>query len=200
MDSPRHSGAMKAISDSLPGGNLPATGSLPVVRAVCLVGFMGAGKSSVGAALSRKLGWPFVDLDEQIQSREGRTVEEIFRESGEPAFRAAEHAALRDLLRDIASSPVVLALGGGAFVQAENSALLKKAGVPTVFLDAPVEELFRRCEEQQVDRPLRRDAEHFRHLHDLRRPSYLTAGLRIETSGKDVDAVATEIAGSLKSR
>jgi shikimate kinase len=170
------------------------------VRAVCLVGFMGAGKSSVGAALSRKLGWPFVDLDEQIQSREGSTVEEIFRESGEAAFRTAEHAALRDLLIDIAFSPVVLALGGGAFVQADNSALLKKAGVPTVFLDAPVEELFRRCEEQQLDRPLHRDAEHFRHLYDVRRPSYLTAGLRVETSGKDVDAVATEIAENLKSR
>ena len=174
--------------------------SLPVVRGVCLVGFMGAGKSSVGAALSRQLGWPFVDLDERIQSREGRTIEEIFRQSGEAAFRREEQAALRDLLRDFASSSVVIALGGGAFVQAENAALLKRSGIPTVFLDAPVEELFRRCQEQQLDRPLRRDQEQFRQLHEVRRAGYLGAGMRIETSGKDVDMVAAEVARSLKSR
>jgi shikimate kinase len=191
---------MKAGPDSLPGENSSVNESLPVVRAVCLVGFMGAGKSSVGAALSRQLGWPFVDLDERIQSREGRTIEEIFRQSGEAGFRREEQAALRDLLRDFASSSVVIALGGGAFVQAENAALLKRSGIPTVFLDAPVEELFRRCQEQQLDRPLRRDQEQFRQLHEVRRAGYLGAGMRIETSGKDVDTVAAEVARSLKSR
>jgi shikimate kinase len=191
---------MKARPDSLPGENSSASESLPVVRAVCLVGFMGAGKSSVGAALSRRLGWPFVDLDERIQSREGRTIEEIFRQSGEAGFRQEEHAALRDLLLNFASSSVVIALGGGAFVQAENAALLKRAGIPTVFLDAPVEELFRRCQEQPQDRPLRRDQEQFRQLHEVRRAGYMAAGMRIETGGKDVDTVAAEVASSLKFR
>ena len=191
---------MKAGPDSLPGESSSASGNLPVVRAVCLVGFMGAGKSSVGAALSRQLGWPFVDLDDRIQSREGRTVEEIFRQSGEAGFRRAEHVALRELLLDFASSSVVIALGGGAFVQAENAALLKGSGIAAVFLDAPVDELFRRCQQQRLDRPLRRDLEQFRQLHEVRSAGYLVAGLRIDTSGKDVDTVAAEVASSLKSR
>jgi shikimate kinase len=173
---------------------------VPRVRAVCLVGFMGAGKSSVGSALGRQLDWTFVDLDERIQVREGRSIEEMFRQSGEPEFRRAEHVALRELLLNVGSSPTVIALGGGAFVQAENVALLGEAGIPTVFLDAPVEELYRRCQEQPLDRPLRRDQDQFRLLHTARRPGYMTAMLRIETSGKDVETVATEVANCLQLR
>jgi shikimate kinase len=189
---------MKAIPGSLPEESSSASAGAPAVRAVCLVGFMGAGKSSVGKALGRQLGWLFVDLDERIQSREKRTIEEIFRQSGETEFRQAEHSALRELLSELSSSPVVIALGGGAFVQPENVALLEKAGIPTVFLDAPVDELFRRCQEQQIDRPLRRDQEQFRRLHGARREGYMAASLRIETSGKDVDTVATEVANRLE--
>ena len=92
-------------------------------------------------------------------------IEQIFRESGEAEFRRAEHAALRELLADLDSSPRVVALGGGAFVQAENAALLAEAAVPVVFLDAPVEELFRRCQQEPVERPLRRNLEEFRQLY-----------------------------------
>src|SRR2546428_2697763 len=91
------------------------------VRTVFLVGFMGAGKSSVGRALSLQLGWPFEDLDERIQAREGRTIEQIFQQSGEAEFRRAEHAALRELIADLGSSPRVVALGGGTFVQTGNA-------------------------------------------------------------------------------
>lgn len=94
-------------------------------RAVFLVGFMGAGKTSVGRALGAMLGWPFEDLDERIQKREGRSIENIFRESGEAAFRQAEHSALRELLSGPAKSQCVVALGGGAFAQEENTALLR---------------------------------------------------------------------------
>ena len=74
---------------------------LPRPDAVFLVGFMGAGKSSVGAALGRRLNWIFEDLDDRIERRERRTVAEIFRESGEPAFRRAERSALQDVLEGI---------------------------------------------------------------------------------------------------
>ena len=158
-----------------------------------LVGFMGAGKTSVGRALSQKLGWAFEDLDDRIQGREKRTIEAIFRESGEAEFRRAEYAALRELLAELGSSPRVVALGGGAFVQPENAALLKQAGVSVVFLDAPVEELFRRCQQELVERPLRRDPVHFQQLYETRRPRYLAATVRIETGGKDVEAVAEEV-------
>jgi len=183
-----------------PGAQPEARPSAPAsgLRAVFLVGFMGAGKSSVGRALSLQLGWPFEDLDERIQAREGRTIEQIFQQSGEAEFRRAEHAALRELIADLDSSPRVVALGGGTFVQTGNAALLlEQTGVQTVFLDAPAEELFRRCQQEQLERPLQRDLEQFRQLYQTRRPYYTTAALRIETSGKDVEAVAAEVACSL---
>jgi shikimate kinase len=166
-------------------------------RTVILVGFMGAGKSSVGLALSRKLDWPFEDLDERIEAQERRSIGQIFQQSGEAAFRQIEHAALRSLIRDLGVSPKVVAVGGGAFVQANNVALLEEVGFPAVFLDAPVEELFRRCQEQQLKRPLRRNLEEFHRLYEARRPCYLKAALRIETSGKDVEKVAAEAIRSL---
>jgi shikimate kinase len=183
-----------------PGGQPEARPSAPVsgVRAVFLVGFMGAGKSSVGRALSHQLGWRFEDLDERIQAREGRTIEQIFRQSGEAEFRRAEHAALRELLADLGSPPRVVALGGGTFVQTGNAELLlAETGVQVIFLDAPVDELFRRCQQEQLERPLRRDLDEFRQLYETRRPYYMKAALRIETSGKDVEAVAKEVACSL---
>jgi len=196
----RQSGAMKARPESLSAENSSGGERLPVARTVCLVGFMGAGKSSVGRALAGRLGCGFVDLDDRIEAREERTIAEIFRQSGEAEFRRAEHAALRDLLSELVSSSSVIALGGGAFVQADNAALLQQACIPSVFLDAPVEELLRRCQEQQLDRPLRRDPEQFRKLHEARWAGYMAAALRVETSGKDVEAVAAEIANSLESR
>ena len=175
------------------GGPSDTTKSASVsgVRAVVLVGFMGAGKSSVGAALGRRLGWPFEDLDERIQAREQRSIEQIFRQSGEAVFRRLEHAALRSLVEEGAPAKVV-ALGGGAFAEANNAALLEEAGWSTIFLDAPVDELFRRCQQQQLERPLRGDAMEFHRLYEHRRPCYLKAGLRIETAGKNVEEVAAE--------
>jgi shikimate kinase len=153
---------------------------------------MGAGKSSVGAALSRRLGWPFEDLDERIQAREQRSIEQIFRQSGEAAFRHLEHEALRSLVDEAGPSTKVVALGGGAFAQANNAALLEEAGWSTIFLDAPVDELFRRCQQQPLERPLRGDVNDFHRLYESRRPCYLKAGVRIETAGKNVEEVAAE--------
>lgn len=166
-------------------------------RSMFLVGFMGAGKSSVGLALSRKLGWPFEDLDERIEAQQGRSIEQIFQQSGESTFRQIEHAALRSLIRDLGASPKVVAVGGGAFAQANNAALLEDARFPAIFLDAPVEELFRRCQEQQLKRPLHSDLEEFRRLYETRRPCYLKAEVRIETGGKDIEKIAAEAIKSL---
>jgi shikimate kinase len=158
---------------------------------------MGAGKTSVGRALSLRLGLPFEDLDDRIQHREGKTIEQIFREAGEAEFRKAETAALRELLEESCSPLRVVALGGGAFVQPANAALIEEAGIHSVFLDAPVEELLRRCEDEPKERPLRQDPKQFRELYEKRRQSYMKAVVRIETHGKDVDTVAAEVACSL---
>jgi shikimate kinase len=168
---------------------------------VFLVGFMGAGKSSVGRALGERLNWIFEDLDDRIERREGRSVPEIFRASGESGFRRAEHDALRDLLGEPRSDGRIIALGGGAFVQKNNARLLKQAGVPTVFLDATVEELWRRCCTQALEtgaeRPLLGSAEQFRTLYENRRRSYRQAWLTISTSRRTVDEIAVEITQTL---
>jgi shikimate kinase len=190
-----------------PSARLPVT-------AVFLVGFMGAGKTSVGRALGQRLNWIFEDLDNRIERRAGRTVPEIFQASGEQAFRRAEHEALRELLGGRAGvrpgvSRVtgpgivgrIIALGGGAFVQENNASLLKKSQLPTIFLDAPVEELWRRCCEQAsaagAERPLLRTEEHFRKLYEERRKSYSKAFMTIQTGGREVDEIAAEIAQRL---
>jgi shikimate kinase len=178
-----------------------ATPSAPA-SSVFLVGFMGAGKSSVGRALGQRLNWLFEDLDDRVQARECRTVAEIFRDSGESEFRRAEHAALQHVLQELRNGGArIVALGGGAFVQKANAELLKASGVPTVFLDAPVEELWRRCSTQAskagTERPLLRSVEQFRKLYKTRRRSYTKATLTIQTGSRPVEAIAAEIAETL---
>lgn len=173
------------------------------VRAVFLVGFMGAGKSSVGRALGERLNCAFEDLDDRIERSEGRAIADIFRASGEAEFRRLERFALRTLLRELAGDEMrVIGLGGGAFVQKENAELLRGSGVLTVFLDAPVEELWQRCakqaSEQGLIRPLLRSLEQFQSLFKSRRGSYLKASLRIETGGRTVDAIAQELGEAIK--
>lgn len=163
---------------------------------------MGAGKSSVGRALAQQLNWLFEDLDERIVQREGRSVPEIFRVSGEAAFRAAEHAALRQVLEELHGGIArVIAMGGGAFAQPANAALLKAEGIPTVFLDAPVTELWRRCcaqaSETGAERPLLQDPEQFRRLYQVRRKSYRAASFKIDTELRTLETIAAEIARKL---
>jgi len=184
-------------SGSGPEVNSVASDRARESRTVFLVGFMGAGKTSVGRALSHRLGLTFEDLDDRIQIREGKTIAQIFQESGEAEFREAETAALRELLAEPGSSSRVVALGGGAFVQPGNTALIDASNAHSVFLDAPVKELLRRCEQEEKERPLRQNPKQFRELYEKRRRHYMKAALRIETNGKDVDAVAAEVACSL---
>jgi shikimate kinase len=163
---------------------------------------MGAGKSSVGRALAAQLNWVFEDLDDRIELREGRTVAEIFRDSGEAEFRRAEHEALSQVLDELRRGGVkVAAMGGGAFVQEKNAVLLKSSGLPTVFLDAKVDELWERCSKQAsaagAERPLLRSPEQFRNLYRVRRKSYAKAAVRIQTGGRTVEAIAGSIVKKL---
>jgi len=181
---------MTKTGSRLPGSSLHKT--------IFLVGFMGAGKTCVGRHLSRLLRRKFHDLDVCIEAREGRSVGKIFRESGEAAFRRAETEALVDLLKEVASAPAVAALGGGAFVRKENRALLQEAGGLVVFLDAPVDELWRRAQAENKERPLMQDLVQFRQLYDDRYSLYQAAEVTIDTGAKDIPAVANEIILSLR--
>lgn len=166
------------------------------LRAVFLVGFMASGKSSVGPELARRLGWEFVDLDGRIEAREGKTIPEIFRASGESGFRSAETAALSDLLTGSLQRSSVVALGGGAFVQPKNRELLRQW--PTVFLEAPADELWRRSLLDGVERPLRHDPEQFARLYAERLSFYREARVTVATHGKPLASICAEIEGALQ--
>ncbi|MGA7400167.1 MAG: shikimate kinase [Candidatus Sulfotelmatobacter sp.] len=163
---------------------------------------MGAGKSSVGRALASQLNWSFEDLDQRIERRNDRTVAEIFREFGEAEFRRMEHEALEELLDELTSgAEKVIALGGGAFIHESNVKLIEAKKIPSVFLDAAIDELWRRCIEQQpelgIERPLLTGVDGFRELYERRHPYYLRASSRQETGGKAIEQIATELVQTL---
>jgi shikimate kinase len=165
------------------------------MRCVALIGFMGAGKTTVGRALAKRLRCRFQDLDDAIEQRERQSVAHIFASVGEAGFRRAENAALRNLLQENAGqSDLVLALGGGAFIQPQNRRLLKEAGAVTVLLEAPLEELRRRCQKESKVRPLAQQEAGFAELFAARRTEYERARFRVQTLGKPVEQVAAEVA------
>jgi shikimate kinase len=167
------------------------------VRAVFLVGFMASGKSCVGQELARRLNWEFVDLDAQIEFRERQTVAEIFQDRGESEFRLVETAVLRDLTGSLERDTVV-ALGGGTFVHPKNRELLQTW--PSVFLEAPVAELWRRSNDDASKRPMRKNPEEFARLYDDRLPFYRQATVTIVTLGKDPVSLCAEIERTLQFR
>jgi shikimate kinase len=153
-----------------------------------LVGFMGSGKSSIGRLLADELGWTFVD----IEATHGVSITEIFDERGEEEFRGIEREALRKRVREVEyGKPMVVALGGGAFVDSANQKLLEERGV-TLWLDCSYSRI---CERLlgQTHRPLARDPEKFRQLYEGRRDDYSKAEYRIEADTDDASAVVAEI-------
>jgi shikimate kinase len=168
------------------------------IRVVFLVGFMGSGKNTVGAELARRLGWQFIDMDREIEARERQSITEIFSTRGEPAFRRAEAAALSDFLTGSVMRDSIVALGGGAFAQENNRVLLREWA--TVFLHAPVEELWRRCQQDGIERPLRKDLDQFTRLHEERLPFYREASLTVETHGKTLLSICSEVEKALRLR
>ena len=179
-------------------GNRSRRNLISPPTAVFLVGFMGVGKTTVGRIMSEKLGWQFVDLDEMIERRNRRPVAQIFRDSGEPAFRRLEHAALRTLISHVRSGkPVIAALGGGAMAQARNRSLLRRHKFPVIFLDAPVPTLRRRCLLQArktgADRPLLGTMEEFLVRYSARAKFYRQASMRISTHARRPSVIAAQL-------
>jgi len=163
-----------------------------VFPGVVLIGFMGAGKSSVGRELARRFGAPFVDVDERIESEAGCTIRDLFAREGETAFRERERAALRDVL---SVKGCIIATGGGAFTDEENRLLLRSYA-PVVYLEAAVETLLERLAGDLV-RPLLRGgdrAEVVRELLSRRVPGYRTADVTVRTDGRSVEEVALQVA------
>jgi len=166
---------------------------LRLSRHIILLGFMGSGKTTVGRLLAERLNRPFVDLDDRIEAAAGKTISGIFAADGEDAFRAAEAQALAALLAD-ATSPHVIALGGGAFAQQRNREAIAGAEAITVFLDAPLDTMRDRCA-GFTHRPLAADPRAFAQLYAARLPHYEGAARVVSTgTGTPEDAVAAIMA------
>jgi len=155
---------------------------------IFLVGMMGAGKTSVGRLLARRLGKSFHDSDQVIEARTGVKIPVIFELEGEPGFRARETAVLDELT---ALQGVVLATGGGAILSPVNRQLLKTRGI-VVYLQAPVSELWNRTR-QCRNRPLLQTADPYGRLcelHGQRDPVYReVADLVVETGTQSLKSL-----------
>jgi len=155
---------------------------------IYLVGFMAAGKTTVARALAERLGWRAEDIDELIEARERRTVAEIFARNGEPYFRALERDILKLLLP---LRHVVVATGGGTFMDSENRTAINMDGV-SVWLDVPLEELVARLP-ADGRRPLAADRVQMERLFAVRQVAYASAQLRVDARGARPEAVADRI-------
>ena len=153
-----------------------------------LVGFMGAGKTTVARALARRLDWRVSDIDELIERREHLTVSELFARQGESYFRAVERAVLRE---QIGVPHIVVATGGGTFVDPQNRALINADGA-SVWLDVPMERLIARVP-ADGRRPLAADRAEFERLYLLRRAAYEQAHLRIDAGRSRVPAIVEQL-------
>ena len=142
-----------------------------------LVGFMGAGKTSVARALGRRMGWRFEDIDHQIEVREHQRVAEIFARQGESYFRSVERAVLQDLL---SQRHAIVATGGGTFVDPENRAAMLSDGA-VAWLDVPLERVIERVP-ADGRRPLAADRVQMEQLYARRRAAYSQAHVRIDAS------------------
>jgi shikimate kinase len=165
---------------------------------VLLVGFMGAGKTTVGRELARVLDWSFYDLDAIIEGRTGHTVPALFAQRGEFAFRKLEAQSLRELFETLEDEPAVVALGGGAFVQETIRQIIRDHSASVVYLDVGLEEALRRCAAAPGHRPLLSDRNQVTLLYEERLPFYRTATLEVRTDGKSPLEVAQEIAATLQ--
>jgi shikimate kinase len=158
---------------------------------VALIGFMGAGKTSVGRLVAENLGFEFLDTDELIQSRAGRTIADIFAKEGEPAFRALEKQVVQELA---ARKKTVISTGGGLPTNPENLAALKSYAL-VVCLWASPEKIWERVRHQS-HRPLLHDADPQKKIRELltaREPFYKQADVLINTDLRSVREAAQQI-------
>ncbi len=163
---------------------------------IVIVGFMGCGKTGVARELARQLDLATIDLDERVAAQHGRTAAELIREEGEPAFRAIETAALKELLDSHAAG--VIALGGGAWIVDANRELIARHDGFSVWLDTPFAVCWQRIEASEDDRPLGRTRTRAEQLYKRRRPIYQLAALHLSLLGHEtVESIANRIVAEI---
>ena len=163
---------------------------------LALIGFMGTGKTSVGRLVADQLGFEFLDTDELIQVRTGRTIADIFAKEGEPAFRQLERQVVQELST---REKTVIATGGGLPTNAENLAALKSFAL-VICLWASAEKIWERVGHQS-HRPLLHDADPQKKIRDLlavREPFYKQADVLVNTDIRSLREVAVQVALQFK--
>ena len=166
-------------------------------RSVALVGMMGVGKTNVGRRLATRLGLPFRDADAEIERDAGCSIAEMFARDGEAEFRRRERQIIARLLAEV---PMVLATGGGAFMDAETRRAMQDKAV-SIWLRCDLPLLLRRLA-ACTDRPLLRDGdpeEILRRLMALRHPVYAEADLAFDSMDEDPDATTARVHAALRS-
>ena len=169
-----------------------------VNRTIVLVGLMGAGKTTVGRRLAKRLGLPFVDSDHEIEKAAGMSVAEIFECFGEADFRSGERRVIGRLLE---GEPQIVATGGGAFINDETRALIKEKGL-SIWLDADIEVLVERTARRDT-RPLLKTGDPRAILTRLakeREPFYAQADLKVASSEGPHEDVVAKVLEALAAR
>jgi len=147
------------------------------IERIVLTGFMGAGKTTVGNLLGKRLGWQFIDVDVQIEETTGASIAQLFADRGEPWFRQLEHETIRQLLE---SDSLVLALGGGAIEdERTRSLLLSLAGTQLIHLEASLQTILDRCRGTENLRPILQDSANLESRYLKRLPLYRQAHLTL---------------------
>lgn len=160
---------------------------------VYLIGFMGAGKTTIGRQLAKKLRWKFIDLDREIEQGEHRQVADIFRESGEPHFRSIEQRYLKEVS---SIDRAVIALGGGAYIDPQNRNLADSTGL-TVWLKVSFAKVADRVK-MDGTRPKFDNRDEAERLYQNREPHYALAKVHVSTDEGTPETVAGEIIGVIK--
>jgi shikimate kinase len=160
---------------------------------IYLVGFMAAGKTTVARALADRLGWRAEDVDELIEARERRSVADIFARAGEPYFRTVEREILKILLP---LRHVVIATGGGTFVEPDNRAAINLDGL-SVWLDVPFDVVLSRVP-ADGRRPLATDRTQMERLFATRRAAYGQAHVHVEVGDASADEIAEQIMDAVR--
>lgn len=168
-----------------------------ISRSIFLIGFMGAGKSTIARALQRELGFPLIEMDERIVKEQGMSINDIFAQYGGDHFRDIESQLIVDIGKE---EPSIVSCGGGVVVRPQNTQNMKEIG-RIVFLKATPETIYERVK-NSTDRPIlngHMNVEYIAELMEKRRALYeAAADITIQTDGKTREQIREEIIGKMR--
>ncbi|ERN53052.1 shikimate kinase [Alkalihalophilus marmarensis] len=160
---------------------------------IYLTGFMGSGKTTVGQALGKTLGFQVIDTDQWIEEDQQKKIKEIFNEGGEKLFRSLETEALREL----SQKKAVITTGGGIILKEENRKIMKESGT-VIFLDCAIEEVIRRTSNDD-SRPLLKEKSKgdIQSMYEDRLPLYKEADIHLDTTGRSILEIVAELKSAM---